>query len=594
MCRILKIGTSVILLLLLLTNCKEVTQDASEKKVQRPNVILIMADDQGWGDLSFHGNTNLNTPNIDAIARNGVSFTNFFVQPVCSPTRAELLTGKYFTRLGVHDTSAGGERMDIGVPTIADILKNYGYKTAAFGKWHNGMQPPYHPNARGFDEFYGFASGHWGNYFSPMLEHNGAVVRGNGFLADDLTDHAISFIQTHKNEPFFVYLPLNTPHSPMQVPDAYWNRFKDKELNMAYQNPEEEDTQFTWAALAMVENIDVNVGRISEHLKTLGLEGNTIVIYLSDNGPNGWRWNGGLRGKKGATDEGGVKTPFYIRWKDHIKPGIRVDRIGGSVDITPTLLGLLDLSENEFKADGVNLAPWIFEPNSAYKDRIIYNHWAGRTSLRSQKYRLDDENRLYDMVNDPGQKLDIAEKLPKIQDSLLQEKLKWLSKYPPLTKETDDRPFTLGHPNFKFTQLPARDAMATGEIERSNRFPNNTFFTNWTQIKDSIYWDIETLKKGKYQVTLYYTLPEGNEGTEILLQQGKKTLKTTISEVYDPPLKGMENDRVARMESYVKDFKPLNLGVLELDAGRMPLVLKLDRIKSTGPDVRLLHFERIE
>ncbi|TLF44437.1 arylsulfatase [Maribacter aurantiacus] len=578
----------------LLWSCKEQIQEAKKSDEGRPNIVLIMADDQGWGDLSFHGNTNLNTPNIDAIAKKGVSFTNFFVQPVCSPTRAELLTGNYFTRLGVHDTSAGGERMDIGVPTIAEILKNYGYKTAAFGKWHNGMQPPYNPNARGFDEFYGFASGHWGNYFSPLLEHNGELVQGNGFLADDLTDRAISFIQTHKNKPFFVYLPLNTPHSPMQVPDAYWNRFKDKELVMNYQNPEEEDTQFTRAALAMVENIDANVGRISKALKNLALEENTIVVYLSDNGPNGWRWNGGLRGKKGATDEGGVKTPFFIQWKDHIKPGITVERIGGSIDITPTLLGLLDITDTEFKADGINLAPWIFEPNSDYKDRIIYNHWAGRTSLRTQQYRLDDENRLYDMVSDPEQKLDIAQKLPKIRDSLLQEKLKWLSKYPPLTKETDDRPFTLGHPNFKFTQLPARDAMATGDIERSNRFPNNTFFTNWTQTKDSIYWDVETLKKGSYQVTLYYTIPEGNSGAEILLQQGRNTLRTTISEVYDPPLKGMENDRVARMESYVKDFKPLNMGVMELNAGRMPLVLKLDRIKSTGPDVRLLQFERIE
>ncbi|UWX53864.1 arylsulfatase [Maribacter litopenaei] len=528
MYRILKIGTSAILLLLLLTNCKEVTQVASEKKVQGSNVILIMADDQGWGDLSFHGNTNLNTPNIDAIAKKGVSFTNFFVQPVCSPTRAELLTGKYFTRLGVHDTSAGGERMDIGVPTIADILKNHGYKTAAFGKWHNGMQPPYHPNARGFDEFYGFASGHWGNYFSPLLEHNGELVHGNGFLADDLTDHAISFIQTHKDAPLFVYLPLNTPHSPMQVPDLFWNRFKDKELVMKYQNPEEEDPQFTRAALAMVENIDSNVGRISEHLKTLGLEENTIVIYLSDNGPNGWRWNGGLRGKKGTTDEGGVKTPFFIRWKDHIKAGITVNRIGGSVDITPTLLGLLDISEDKLETDGVNLAPWVFEPKSAFKDRIIYNHWAGRTSLRTQRYRLDDENRLYDMVNDPKQKEDISEKHSKIRDSLVQEKFTWLAQYPPITKETDNRPFTLGHPDFTFTQLPARDGIPSGQIQRSNRFPNNTFFTNWTQTKDSIYWDVETLKKGKYQVTLYYTLPEGNAGAEISLKQDNNILTTTI------------------------------------------------------------------
>jgi len=331
--------------ILLLVNCSESNKSngVDEKNNRKPNVILIMSDDQGWGDLSIHGNTNLSTPNIDGIADYGVAFTNFFVQPVCSPTRAELLTGRYFTRLGVHGTSAGGERMDNNVPTIATILKNQGYKTAAFGKWHNGMQPPYHPNARGFEEFYGFASGHWGNYFSPMLEHNGKLVKGNGFLADDLTDHGIDFMEENKEDPFFIYLPLNTPHSPMQVPDMYWSKFKNKELEMRYQNHEEENILFTRAALAMVENIDYNVGRILNAMERLQLEEETIVIYLSDNGPNGWRWNGGMRGRKGSTDDGGVKTPFFIQWKKQIKPGVKVEAISGAIDVTPTLISLLGI-----------------------------------------------------------------------------------------------------------------------------------------------------------------------------------------------------------------------------------------------------------
>ena len=169
-----------------------------EKQVKHPNVIIILTDDQGWGDLSMSGNTNINTPNIDKLAQNGAVFERFYVSPVCSPTRAEILTGRYHVRGGVYSTSEGGERLDLDETTMADNFKQNGYKTAAYGKWHNGMQYPYHPNARGFDDFYGFCSGHWGNYFSPMLEHNGEIVKGDGFLPDDLTNKALSFIESNK------------------------------------------------------------------------------------------------------------------------------------------------------------------------------------------------------------------------------------------------------------------------------------------------------------------------------------------------------------------------------------------------------------
>jgi len=228
----------ILVLLLITISCQEEAKQANSEEINKPNIVLIIADDQGWGDLSLNGNTDLNTPNIDALANNGVTFENFYVQPVCSPTRAELLTGRHFTRLGVHGTSAGGERMNLGETTISEILKKAGYQTAAFGKWHNGMQPPYHPNSRGFDDFYGFTSGHWGNYFSPMLEHNGKIVKGNGFLVDDLTEHGIDFIEKNKDQPFFLYLPFNTPHSPMQVPDEYYNRFANMELTKKYQGSE--------------------------------------------------------------------------------------------------------------------------------------------------------------------------------------------------------------------------------------------------------------------------------------------------------------------------------------------------------------------
>src|SRR5581483_455796 len=159
----------------------------AQPKRTRPNIIVILTDDQGWGDLSGNGNTNLKTPHIDALGKDGATFARFFVQPVCSPTRAELLTGRYHPRGGVRDVSRGGERLNLGERTIADLLRAAGYVTAAFGKWHNGSQYPYHPLGRGFDEYYGFTSGHWGDYFGPPLEHNGRAVTGHGYLADDFT-----------------------------------------------------------------------------------------------------------------------------------------------------------------------------------------------------------------------------------------------------------------------------------------------------------------------------------------------------------------------------------------------------------------------
>ncbi|MBT8305540.1 MAG: arylsulfatase, partial [Maribacter sp.] len=480
----------------------------------KPNVIIIMSDDQGWGDLSSSGNTNISTPNIDALAQNGVSFENFYVQPVCSPTRAELLTGRYAARTGVYSTSEGGERFNLGETTIAEIFRTAGYKTAAYGKWHSGMQPPYHPNARGFDDYYGFASGHWGNYFSPMLEHNGALVKGEGFLVDDLTNKGIDFITENQDKPFFLYLPYNTPHSPMQVPDRFWDKFKDKSLEMNYQGTEEEPLNFTKAALAMVENIDFNVGRLTQKLKELALEENTIIIYLSDNGPNGWRWNGGMRGKKGSTDEGGVRTAFFMQWKNNIPKGKTVASIAGAIDILPTLTSLAGIEPTTEKPlDGIDLRALLLDENPNRDPRHIINHWQGKTSIRTQKYRLDHENHLYDMDTDLGQKQDLSAALPELLDSLVTLKNDWQLE---ISKNSDDdtiRPITLGHPDFEYTQIPARDGIAHGNIKRSNRWPNNSFFTNWNSVKDSITWDVEVLADGDFEVELYYTCPKESVGT---------------------------------------------------------------------------------
>jgi len=559
-----------------------------------PNIIIILADDQGWGDLSCNGNTNLATPNIDKLAQSGVTFDRFYVCPVCSPTRAELLTGRYHVRGGVYSTSAGGERLDLDETTIAEIFKNAGYTTAAYGKWHNGMQAPYHPNSRGFDDFYGFCSGHWGNYYSPMLEHNGEIVKGNGFIIDDLTQHGLDFMEQNKNNPFFLYLPFNTPHSPMQAPEKYWSKFKNKELEMFNRDKEKEDIDFTRAALAMCENIDWNVGRIMQKMNELDIDENTIIIYLSDNGPNGWRWNDGMKGKKGSTDEGGVRSPMMIAWKGKLEPGKKIKEIAGAIDLLPTLADLAGVEINILKPlDGISVKPLLLDNNDVWKDRIIYNYWGGKTSLRNQKFRLDFQNKLYDMESDPGQYTDVSEKFPEVYSDLIKAKENWDNEVLSELDSDTKRPFPIGHPSVKATQLPARDAIAHGNIKRSSIHPNSTYFFNWTDTADKITFDAEVLESGNYEVELFYTCPAKDIGSTIQLCFNDSKLEFQITEAFDSPLKD-NIDIYPRMEGYVKEFKRKTVGTIYMEKGKGLLTLQATDIPgSQVMDFRLLLLKKI-
>jgi len=548
---------------------------ATEKLSRPPNVVLIMADDQGWGDLSVHDNSNLSTPNIDSLARDGAIFERFYVSPVCSPTRAELLTGRYHPRGGVYGTSAGAERLNLDERTIAETFHAAGYATGAFGKWHNGGQHPYHPNARGFDEFYGFTSGHWGHYFDTAMDHNGEFVRGKGFIIDDLTDHAISFIGENVANPFFCYIPYNTPHSPMQVPEEYYKNFANAELAMRNIDPEREDLEHTRAALAMVENVDWNVGRVLGALDDLGLADNTIVIYMSDNGPNGFRWNDGMKGRKGSLDEGGVRVPALWRWPGHIAPGSSVDRIAAAVDILPTLAAAAGIPIGGDKPlDGKSLLPLVTGSAEPWPDRELFAFHRGQISIRTQQYRLDAEGRLFDIPADPGQKQDVAAdrsdvamRLADLANSMAAE----VSGY-----QDDDRAFPVGHA--ASTWLPARDGIASGGVERSNRFPNSSYFRNWTSTEGNVSWDIEVEQSGKFEVFVRYACPVADTGSTVVTEFLGQSMTALVEKAHDSPEIGAAEDRVPRIESYIKDFANISLGEIELGAGRGPLTVRATKI----------------
>lgn len=539
-----------------------------------PNVIVILADDQGWGDLGFNGNRMVATPQIDALARSGAVLDHFYVSPVCAPTRAEFLTGRYHTRVGVRGVQNGNERLNLGERTIAEVFRDAGYATGLFGKWHNGGQGPYHPNARGFAEFYGYTQGHWPSYFDAEVEHNGRRVHGTGYLPDDVTNHAIEFIGENRAQPFLCYLALPTPHSPMQVPDKYWKRFADREITQTGTPPagQKEDPDFTRAVLAMTENIDDNVGRLLQKLAALDLERDTVVVYFSDNGPNSWRWNGGMKGRKAWTDEGGVRAPCIIRWTGRIPTGHRVEGIAGVIDLLPTLADMAGISVNSGRPlDGVSLRAFL-EGNAAPPDRLLFSENSGKVSVRSATHRLDAAGELFDMEMDPRQTKNVAAQFPEITSRLKDAVVAW--KRDAMVPTKSERPYPVGFVPLPRAELPAGEATSAGGIQRSAKWPNSSYFKDWKSIEDSITWPIDVLTAGRYRIEIYYACAPADVGATVEAAVGPVKISARLETPNNPPLVGAKNDRVKREESYTKDFRPFVVGEVTLPAGNFNLTLR--------------------
>jgi arylsulfatase A-like enzyme len=553
----------------------------------RPNVVIFLADDAGWGDYSQSGNTQVRTPNIDSIAKGGVSLDRFFVQPVCSPTRAEFLTGRYHPRGGVRGVSTGQERLNLDEKTVADAFKAAGYKTGAFGKWHNGSQWPYHPMARGFDEYFGHSSGHWGEYFDAPLEENGRMIRTRGYIVDVCTDRALDFIGRNREKPFLCYIPFTTPHSPWAAPEQDWQRFKDKPITQRATGPGREVADETRCALAMMENQDANVGRVLARLRELKLEENTIVLYFSDNGPNSPRWTGGMKGRKGATDEGGVRSVCSLRWPAKLPAGHTVPQIAGAIDLLPTLTALAGVARiGDQPLDGRDLTPLLTRQQSAWPERMIFSTWAGNISVRAPTHRLDHTGQLFDMIADPGQTKPVNAAQPELAATLAAAVRAWrlemfgaaAAQKPKATgggDAVDPRPIPVGYREFPITMLPARDGEPRGGVKRSSAAPNCSYFVNWTSQDDRMVWLLDVRAAGRYDVTIDYTCPVPDTGATVELAFKDARLTGKVAAGWDPPLYTNQDTLPRpRGESPMKEFRPLKLGEMRLAAGQGPLTLR--------------------
>lgn len=536
---------------------------------EKPNIVLILADDMGWGDINANGNPLIDTPVLNRFAQQGMSFNHFYACPLCAPTRSEILTGRYFLRTGVSSVSQGYENMRPNETTIAEILKTNGYSTGCFGKWHNGAYFQQHPNRKGFDEFTGFLMGHLGYYYDAIYQHNDQDVKSKGYSTDYFTDQALGFIQRNKDQPFFCYVPYNVPHSPFQVPEKYFSKYKAKGL----------DNELA-CIYGMVENMDENIGRILARLDELKLRENTIVIFMSDNGPNTFRYNGEMKGKKGSVDEGGVRVPFYISWTGKIKPGV-TEQLTQDIDILPTLLSLCKINfRPELPIDGKNLSSIILK-NANPVDRSIYSRQgfyplekcAG--SVRNNQYRLvasAKDTLLFDLSNDPSQKVDVSKVQPEIRKELGTGYLNWerelVSQYQPETT------IDAGFADEKSITLPVQDAILSGKVKYSSVHPNQSHTENWVQNGDSIYWKLKMKNAGSYRIEIQFGCPVSEVGSEFQVRMNSITLPFTMSQPFESEILP-DRDYVPRAESVERTWSWMSVATGRVDSGELMLGIKL-------------------
>jgi len=566
------------------------TVSGAEEASQRPNVLLIVTDDQGYGDFSLHGNPHLRTPNIDKLGREGVRFERFYVNSFCSPTRAALLTGRYPLRCGVWGVTHSKETMRPEEVTLAETLRAAGYRTACIGKWHNGEQFPYTPPGQGFDEFFGFHNGHINNYFDTELIRGSQPVPTRGYITDVLTDEAIRFVRANRGGPLFCYLAYNAPHSPYQVPDRWFDKFKAAGLD-----------ETVSAFYGMCENVDENVGRLLAVLDEAGLTRDTIVAFLTDNGGTAGvkLYNAGMRGGKTSVHEGGCRVPLFIRWPARLTRPAVVGQIASHIDVYPTLLDLCGVPQPAGPPiDGRSLRPLLEGRVADWPERVLFTHnpisetnrYPG--AVRTQQYRLGREIRgpgggsaakpndagasawqLYDMQADPGEARDLACQQPERVARLSMLYEEWyddishggLRRFPIPVGYAEENPVTLHAPQAYFSGSP-RFFAGPGFA--------HDWLTGWTDPQSKVWFEIDVVRPGRYEVELRYACPAADAGSRIRVTAGEASLEAVVATAEAPPIPLPHRDARGRQRYVHRRWGSLAVGHVTLPAGRTAVTIE--------------------
>ncbi|MEM6768977.1 MAG: sulfatase-like hydrolase/transferase [Bacteroidota bacterium] len=555
----------------------------------RPNILFILTDDQGIGDLSLHGNDSIQTPNMDALLTSAARVSHFYVSPVCAPTRASFLSGMYAPRTGAVFVTRRRETMDDAVKTIPEYLRELGYRTGLFGKWHNGATAPYDPAGQGFDEFLGFTLGHFNDYFNGELQNeNNELVPFNYDLTDLLTDTAAAFM-LESDQPFFTMLTYQAPHTPIQVADDHWNAVKSRGLS-----------DYNTGIYAMVESIDEQIGRLLGIMEKAGKLDNTVVIFSTDNGPNGDRFRKGLKGTKGHVDEGGVRVPFGVRFPgNHPANGRQFPAYAGHIDLLPTLLDYLG-EEVPMGIDGLSLMPLLDDdrftyydynrPLYGFKQNYNFSPYPGRLRNRNFLYILRDEDQheLYRIDKDEVQSTNIMETTEAFLEQHRQIGREMAERYAKFAAKVA-RPELVAPPvNVDAARGPLRLLAHEGEPRGTTRFQDqygwaNDFFVDLGT--DGAYWPIETEVAATYSVMIRYHLAANQahstgsvEPRTLVLSTDKgNAVKASLAPAITAQIPVA--DRTPRKEVYPRQWAEARVSGLRLEPGATELSISAPAAK---------------
>lgn len=486
------------------------------QKTKQPNVICILTDDQGYGDIAAHGNTVIQTPQLDKIYRQSTRLTNFHTGTTCAPSRSGLIAGVDGNRAGVWHTVGGCNILREKFVTMPEVFKQNNYSTAMFGKWHLGDAYPYLPENRGFDEaIYHGAGGvgqtpdYWTNdYFDDTYFRNGKPEKFKGYCTDVFFDEAINYIEKNSNNPFFVYISTNAPHSPFNVPKKYYDIYKD----------ETRITEVQKAYYGMITNIDDNIRKLDKKLEKLGIKDDTILIFMTDNGTAvgyhikkgvEYGYNANMRGGKGSQYDGGHRVPFFIRWiNGQIKQGLDVDKLTMNYDILPTLIDMCNLKiPKNTNFDGISIKPLLKENISDWKQRYCVvdtnrkqqpTKWA-RSAVMDNKWRLIDGKELYDISTDVGQKNNIAKKYPKRVQNMRTAYENWWSR---VSKDFSYyEAYKIGKNVEEEAVITVHDLHTTNPITWNQKYVRNPYIGKKPTLSKG-YWLLNVEEDGNYQIEL--------------------------------------------------------------------------------------------